>query len=544
MRDETIKQLGVHLIWVPLVPPVLAVCLDIDVSAVGNSIFSTLAGIQASIFAIVFSVVILGVQLSTSQYSPRLSTLFRSDEVYFRTVGIFAVAISWSVLGLFAIGYGGGFWLETWLFVAGILALVAAVSLFDFVDRTLEQTTPEGILRRLEDDLQPENIIEKAQRADEEKSKPDPFLVPLSVINSQVDARDTAAVYLGLEIISQNIQALLARDSKELFQEDTPVGDSLEDLLTERLINTAVNAVSKNMEEAANELVRTIENIGDSGVAHSLDRPVILVSRAFSQVVFSLNFEEVDERVRKNAIGSANDVLQNAAAAGLWEATGKGTRYLGWKMANSVYARDKNQNNGVYYSGAVMSYFPGIIDELVDSVADSIDDQNVDWESPHPNPKTVPYPRSRALQAPLVAVSELTSAIIQFELNNNVKLADWGYVAHGWTRAISNLSNVGLDSLQQVWIGSTLYLQYLSEQAPSEVMDNFDPLVQQKVSDDTLVAVIDNILSDDLDPTQWLGFRQTVNPVVNPQTGYQFDFDIECDDSFKEWLIRNRVYWR
>ena len=143
MRNETLYKLRYPLVLGLLISSVCAYFLSMDLSAVGTSIFSTLAIVQTSIFAIVFSVVILGVQLSTSQYSPRLPDLFRSDAIYLRTVGIFAVSIGASLLGMFVYGYVDGFWTQLWMYLSGVLAIVAFVSLFDFVDRTLEQSTPE-----------------------------------------------------------------------------------------------------------------------------------------------------------------------------------------------------------------------------------------------------------------------------------------------------------------------------------------------------------------------------------------------------------------
>jgi len=32
--------------------------------------------------------------------------------------------------------------------------------------------------------------------------------------------------------------------------------------------------------------------------------------------------------------------------------------------------------------------------------------------------------------------------------------------------------------------------------------------------------VIEQLLAEEIDPTQWLNFRQTIDPVEVPQTGY------------------------
>lgn len=536
MRDETFCKLRYPLTLAMLIPPVFAHCLNMDLTAVGTSIFSALAGIQASIFAIVFSVVILGVQLSTSQYSPRLPDLFRSDTIYLRTVGIFAVSISLSLLGLFAYGYVGGFWIELWMYLSGVLSIVAFISLFDFVDRTLEQSTPEGILDRLEDDLTASQIIDQAEASSEDHREPDPFLVTLSVINSQINERDAAAVYLGLDIIRRRVSELLENCSVEMLEEDAPVGDSLEDLCTKRLKSTGETAVARELEEGATEVVNTLETIGQTGVDESLNRPVILPVQGLSDLILDLDFDGLDERVRGDAIEASKDVLQNAAENSLWRGTGRATRYLGWQMTNSVHVRDENQNHDRRYTSAVINYFPGILRNLVDSTADAVDDGATNWDSPYPGRAHDSYSEARAIQAVYISVAELTGAFLRYELKTGVNFPDWGHVGYGWVKAISELSDSELDSFKQLWIGTTLYLEYLSNETPEGVMEEFNPMLRREVSVDEIITVIDQLLAEEIDPTQWLNFRQTVEPVEMPQSGYRYAFDIDSDESFEDWL--------
>jgi len=536
MANETFDNLRYPLLFILLVQPIFAYYLEIDVLAVETSIFSTLAGIQASIFAIVFSVVILAVQLSTSQYSPRLPDLFRSDTIYLRTVGIFAGSIGFSLFGLFAYGFLDGSWIELWMYLSGALAIVAFVSLFDFVDRTLEQSTPEGILERLNGDLTPSQIIEQARNSSNDHSEPDPFLVLLSVINSQIKERDSAAVYLGLDIISQRVNELLEECSVEMVEEGSAVGDSLEDLCTKKITSTGETAVGRELEEGASEVVSTLKAIGQTSVDESLDRPVLLPVQGLSDLVLDLDFEGIDERVRGEAIEASKDVLQSAAETGLWNGTGKATRYLGWQMTNSVYVRDENQNRDRRYTSAVINYFPGILRNLVDSTADAVDDDTTNWNSPYPGRATDSYSEARAIQAVYVSVAELTGAFIRYELKTGVNLPDWEHVGYGWVKAVGELSDSGLDSFKQLWISTTLYLEYLSNESPDGVMDEFNPRLRREASTDEIVTVIDQLLAEKIDPTQWLNFRQTVEPVEMPQTGYRYGFDIDSDESFEDWL--------
>jgi hypothetical protein len=93
-----------------------------------------------------------------------------------------------------------------------------------------------------------------------------------------------------------------------------------------------------------------------------------------------------------------------------------------------------------------------------------------------------------------------------------------------------------LDSFKQQWIGTTLYLHYLSNETPDDVMVDFIPTLRREISNDEIIAVIEQLLPEEIHPTQWLNFRQTMDPIEVPQTGYQYTLDIDTDESFKDWL--------
>ncbi|TKX52628.1 DUF2254 domain-containing protein, partial [Halorubrum sp. SP3] len=113
---------------------------------------------------------------------------------------------------------------------------------------------------------------------------------------------------------------------------------------------------------------------------------------------------------------------------------------------------------------------------------------------------------------------------------------DWGHVGYGWGKAVSELSDSGLDSFKQQWIGTTLYLQYLSNETPDDVLVDFSPVLRREVSSNEIIAVIEQLLAEEISPAQWLNFRQTMDPVEIPQTGYQYTLDIDTDESFEDWL--------
>lgn len=519
-------------------PPLLAYFIDLDHSS-GQAVLTTLAVIQASIFAIVFSVVILAIQLSTSEYSPRLVNLFRSDDSYKRTVALFGTSIGLSVYILLIFGEIDGFWPELMTFYSAILAVVAFVSLFGFVDQTLKNTTPEGLLQRLEERLKPPQIVERAEKAADDHTVPDPYLTPISVINSAIMDRDAAAAYLGLNIVSQQTKNLLNEITEEQIEEESPVGTVLRDLCVNRLPNSVESAVNSETEETADEVISALADIGEEAIERDFDRPVVLVARGLSKVIGVLEFDSISERARTEAIDKAKGILNVSSDQGMWKATGKGTRLLGWQATNSVLARDESEGHDHRYSSLTILGFPKVLENLVEGHSGEIGN-DVNWQSPHPGRNFDSYSKEKAIRDTYVAMAELTMAFIKYEQNFETTLVEWDTVGHGWTSPLPTLSQYNMDSFQQLWVGSILYLEYVQWQTPDEVMNGFNPVLQRDLSGFLIVSTIDAILDGDIDPTKKFNFRQTVDPLEIYGTGYQFRLLNDPDESFETWLEHRR----
>lgn len=534
------SQLGLlTVVFLSITPPTLSYLIELEPST-GQPVLTTLAVIQASIFAIVFSVVILAVQLSTSEYSPRLVNLFRSDDSYKRTISLFGISIGLNVSILLLYGEINGFWPELLTFYSASLAVVAFVSLFGFVDQTLKNTTPEGILQRLKDRLEASQIIDQAERAADEPTEPDPYLTPLSVINSTIMERDAAAAYLGLSIVSQQTEKLLDEISEEQIEEETPLGEVLHELCTNRLPNSVENAVDSGTEETAEEVISTLAEIGESAISRHLVRPVILVVRGISEVIGALGYDSISERTRTEAIDKAKEtVIYSADNDRMWESAGKGTRFLGWQAANSVLARDESEGRDLRYSSLTILCFPKVLAKLVEAHSEAID-SDVNWESPQPGHTFNSYSKAKAIRDTYVAMAELTMSFIRYEQRFGTTLVDWETVGHGWTSPLSALSQSELESFQQLWVGSILYLEYVQTETPEEVMNRFSPVLIRDVSNSFIISTIDAILDSDIDPSKKFNFRQTVDPLDIPSTGYPVQILSNPDRTFEEWLEQRR----
>lgn len=508
-----------------------------DLSSNGQQVFATLASIQAAIFAIVFSVVVLGIQLSTSRYSTRLANLFRSDEGYKKTVGIFVSSIGIDVIGLLAFTHVSPPTLRYLTSLALGLATASFAVLYFFVDRTLEQTTPEGIIKRVKQELTPQQIISDAKATDGDPSETDPFLVPISIVRSAIDDRDVPAVIRALNVIDNQVEELLKFVSTDRIEDETPVGDTLEELCTNRLPSAGEKAVDEDLGEAGSTTVNTLSSIGSNSIEQSHGPVVVHTSRGLGKLISNVNFETTGEKVRKEGVERSTEVLTEATEAKLWDAAGTGTRVLGWRAAQSVMQRGPTENVGRPYTSLILRYLPGILKKIVEGVPDDLSTEQLQRGLIARDGEYATPPEQWALWCCYAAMSEATSSVIRYELNHGEKFVKWGRVGNGWTQCIATLNNSNFDYLLRLWLGTLLYVEYISFETDDQHLSDFHSSARFDVSRETFMQTIDDIIQERFDPRSQIDLLPGYfDPVEQPQTGYPAPPCSDADRTFEEWL--------
>lgn len=509
----------------------------------GWQILTTLAIIQASIFAIVFSVVILGVRLSANRYSPRLADIFKSDDFYRWTVGIFALSIGFDVAGLYALEFVVAEAMLGILVVAGILSIASFLTLHLFVNRVLEKTTPEGILKTLDEILTPQWINNKADASSNESTERDPFVTITSVITSTISERDRESTRLGLRILGDSVATLLIETPQQEFEEDTPLDNSIEDLCVQRLPNVTYEASDNDLTTIATEdIPNAVETIGDTAVGEELERVIEHLARGQGTLITGLEFNIEDERIRKKVIRNNREIVKNAAEQHMWNAVTAGNIYLGWRSAGSVIDRREDDLSRTVseYESLLLLHYPKVVSIAVDSGEDLGDHNPHEWGLLFDNREREyigSQPVERAIASCYDAMAELTSALIRFEIREGVQIVDWTDVGVAWRDGFENLPNE-TSSLRQLWYGTILYLRYLEHETGSEVMNGFSPRIPTRnISADFKAETIEEILQGNVDPRGKVDLIPgRVNPLEAPRTGYKNPPVSDVETKFSEWL--------
>jgi Predicted membrane protein len=399
-----------------------------------EQVLSTLASVQAAAFAIVFSVIILGIQLSTSRYATRLADLFRSDAVYKKTVGVFGLSILLDIIALTLVNDVSDLALRYLVTAAIILAVISFFILYFFVDRILEQTTPEGIIKRVKYELTPSQIVADAEAANSDSSERDPFLVPVSIIRSAISDRDVPAATQGLNVIDNQVKELLKHVSTHQLEDETAVGDSVEELCTHRLPSAGEKAVEGDLDEIGEETVGTISSIGCNAVDQEHEPVVVHSSEGLTNLVGTVDFDTTCERVREKAIDDSGEMLKGAAETRLWDVAGTGIRLLGWRAAQSVTRRGPTEILKLPYGSLSMKYIPEVFEEIVDDGSDNVTEQQLFHVARRNRDRTTS--KEWALWSCYASMAEITSAFIRFEIEYGEEIVGLG-LCWGWVERLS-----------------------------------------------------------------------------------------------------------
>ncbi|TKX84668.1 DUF2254 domain-containing protein, partial [Halorubrum sp. SS5] len=501
-----------------------------------RSILSTLVRVQAGIFAIVFSIVILGVRLSASRYSPRLAKSFSSDSTYRVTVGVFAFSIAIDIFGLFVVGAVSDATLRVVLASSGILAAGSFVSLYGFVNQILERTTPEGILSHIEDKLTPKSMLEEAELSADDAAHPDPFQTLISVINSTIEEHDRASSALGLSIFGDRVSALIKQNGKA--EEDSPVDQTIEYVCKDQLPLILEQAVNEELTETAIQSTETAGTIGEAAIKEDSNRAVEHVVRGQAGLIDNLPYETNVERVRTEVIETSQELVSAAAENQVYTGSAVSARFLGWTAASSIMKRDIEDGRNQSYTSLLIRHFPSLISTVAESDMEVNDLTYHQWlraqNSEHVEPVT---PVEQLIGSVYGSMAELTSAAIRYELKTGQQIVRWESVASGWSSGLDSLTQMNLDEMAQLWFGTTLYLEYIARESSSDIMSGFDSYGRHRVTRDIGEETVEKIQDGRLDPTARIDFIPGgVDPIKHPLTGHKTPILQDPDRTFTEWI--------
>jgi cell division control protein 6 len=276
---QTSAEVQGHILAAILIPVtigILGYCSGLSTSPENARLFlSALAGAQASVLAIVFSVTTIGIQLLSTRYSPRMSSLFTESLIFNYTFGLFVASIALDLILLLAVPESYHLLHTAGIAAASGLSLVVAVTLFTFVKAAIQRGTPDGAVDAFVTEMTPEKYLEELRDAATSQSEvAHPVRPVYNLIMNALSRGERVTAENALEQYGSLVTTVLKQlDDQGVFEkEDRQVVRKLfEPVLSEHLHDIALHAEEKGEVQIVRDAVEWQYKIGKEGLDRSID---------------------------------------------------------------------------------------------------------------------------------------------------------------------------------------------------------------------------------------------------------------------------------
>lgn len=533
--------------WTPLillgsavVALLLTVVVNVDPRPVAKPVLRTLAIVQGALFAIVFSIIILGVRSSANRYSPRVAELYRLDSAYLWTFVVFGGSIGVSILGLYLLP-SPALLLRYFVVFGGVLAMVAFWTLYQFVGYILQQTTPEGILQRIDDHLVPEYIVKQSERAAVGLAEPNPYLILISTINSAIEDGDDTTAEIGLQIVGRRTRDVLEHGTGDRLEVDGPLADAIEELCRNRLVGVAHNALANSLPEVAEATLDSFQTTVEVAADAGMDHIALYALEGLFEITGTIDFDIRADRVRRESINTGVDTIHTVAEGERWAALGDGVRVMGWRVAESIQERGGEARHDAGYRSLFIRWVPALFEEVVNQLDIEVRDGDIDWSRGILFGEDEISDEEAVLHSFFLSTAEMTSAVIRYQVRTGRPLVGWQYVAQGWSSGFAAIPE-GFMSLRSTWLSTMLYIDYLCQHLGENRSRVFQNEIRRSVPSELIDEMIDRILASELEPRGPIDIIPgMMDPTEVPAlTGFNAPPEIEADREFEDWLELQR----
>lgn len=514
----------------------LSFALNVNPAGVAEPVLRTLATVQGTLFAIVFSIIILAVRLSANRYSPRIAELYSSDSAYLWTFIVFGGSIGTNLLGLYLLSATPTV-LRFFMILGGILAVVAFLTLYQFVSYILQQTTPEGILQRIDEYLSPNLIIQQAEQAASRLAKPNPYLILVTVINSAIKEKDDTTAELGLQIVGRRTRDVLEFATEDDLEEDAPLTDAIQELCTNRLVGITHNALDNKLPEVAEETLASFKTIVSASLEYGAKHIARFALEGIFEITGTVNFDISADRVRRESIESGVKALQTLVDNEQWSILKNGIRIMGWRVSQSIMNRGEDAPRDTNYGTLFIRWVPSLLERTVNQLDVEVRDVHMNWSSGNLISDDDASNEEMILHGFFIAMAEMTSALLRHQIRTEDSLTRWQYVARGWLKCFEAIPEE-LASLRSTWLSTMLYIDYLSQNLLESQSHVFQTEIRRSVPGEFIDETIDKIREGTLQPRAPIDM---IAGIMDPTefsalTGPTSPPDIEADRGFEEWL--------
>lgn len=278
---------------------------------------SGLAGAQAAILAIVFSVTVIGVQLIGTRYSPRMVLHFTKSPIFRYTFWLFVLSIGVDLALLYTVPEPPTSIHTAGVFAAGGLGVATISSLLVFVQSAIRQSTPDGAIDAFASILTTDRYVAEVRESVESESENAHPLRPLYTMTMNAISqgeRVTAekALHTYRKLAEDRLSELQARDAFEEEERDV-VKEFYEPVLEEHLRDIALHGDEQDEHRIVKNATELQYDLGASGLDIQNDIVSRQATSGLSNVVLKAPVDTGSFIANNNAWEQQGELLEDAA---------------------------------------------------------------------------------------------------------------------------------------------------------------------------------------------------------------------------------------
>jgi hypothetical protein len=293
---------------------------------------STLAGAQAGVLAIVFSVTVIGIQLIATRYSPRMISLFTDSPIFIYTFALFIFSIAVDLALLFSVPASPLRIHTAGVVAASGLGVTAAAALFVFVRTAIQQSTPDGAIDAFISGMTTEKYLSQVKQAIENDSETAHPMHPLyNLTMNALSGNERVTAEKALQEYGDLVQEVLTdfEDQDVFSTEDRKViTSSFKPVFKEHLHDIALHAEEKEENQIVGNATEWQYKLGKEGLDFSDD----IVAR---QAQFGLSDVLRDAPVETGTLTSSNKAWEQLGQF-LVDASEKPKPGIVWNISSSI----------------------------------------------------------------------------------------------------------------------------------------------------------------------------------------------------------------
>ncbi|MCL2115043.1 MAG: DUF2254 domain-containing protein [Methanobrevibacter sp.] len=171
--------------------------LNIDITVENNAIniLTSIAEIQAGILAIIVSLTLVAVQISSQHFSPRLMSMFTGKINFWGTLFFYLFCIIIELILLWLSDFYP--YKYEFILISIILMIISNVLLFLYIEYSIEILKPDRAIILIGEDIKNENV--ETFLLNEEKITKNPFIVLTDVIFNSINCKDQITLINGID---------------------------------------------------------------------------------------------------------------------------------------------------------------------------------------------------------------------------------------------------------------------------------------------------------------------------------------------------------